>query len=268
MTDLNALGPGPLQSLHTEEEWFDTYLAHATGAREDLIPFPSDDVQVITNSAKGEHTARAAIAIWKTMYQSIQDVADPARDWSVLDYGCGWGRITRLLPYYFEAAGIHGADVDARLVESANALLPAIRHRQIKSMDTLPYEDEAFDLVFANSVFSHLSQPSATYTLGELSRLLKPGGVLLISVLQARELSTYYEAEATRAWITGILGERRDAEATLDQDGFVWGDTRRWDNYGITIVSDAWLERAFSDIGVALATSSSGAQNYKLGIKQ
>ena len=44
----------------TEEEWFDIYLAHADRSRNDLIPFPEEEIQVLTNNQKGLTTARGA----------------------------------------------------------------------------------------------------------------------------------------------------------------------------------------------------------------
>ncbi|MEM9369778.1 MAG: class I SAM-dependent methyltransferase [Pseudomonadota bacterium] len=267
MSAVSVLEPGQLRSEFSEEDWFGIYLDHARGDRTDLVPFPAEDIQIITNNIKGEQTGHAAIAIWKTMFQSVMEIARPDPSWNILDYGCGWGRMTRLLPYYFESEGIYGVDVDPRLIESANSCLPTLTHDVIKSMGELPYRDASFDLIFANSVFSHLSEPSAVFTLGELARILKPGGVLLISVLQQKTLDSYYHNEGTRSWITTIIGDRAEAVATFEEQGFVWGDTRRWDNYGIAIISDAWIGRTFSEIGLEPAASSVGSQSYKLAVK-
>lgn len=193
------------------------------------------------------------------------------RDMQVLDYGCGWGRITRLLPFYFHSDNISGVDVDARLIGSAQALLPFLRHEVIASMQALAFADERFDVILANSVFSHLSARCCVFSLGELARVLKPGGVLVISVLHAREIQRLYARPATRAWITGLLGEPGAALAQLEHDGFIWRDTRRWDHYGMAAMTPGWIERRFAEAGlICLATrrrECSDTHSYKVGRK-
>ena len=64
----------------TEEEWFDIYLAHADRSRNDLIPFPEEEIQVLTNNQKGLTTARGAIEIWSTIKQTCSKIRTLERD--------------------------------------------------------------------------------------------------------------------------------------------------------------------------------------------
>ena len=75
----------------TEDQWKDLYLAHAREERSDILPFPSEEIQVITNSQKGEITARGAISILDTVMTCINEVLPPTKEMRILDYGCGWG---------------------------------------------------------------------------------------------------------------------------------------------------------------------------------
>jgi len=47
----------------TETQWKELYLDHARGKRTDIVPFPDEDIQIITNGMKGEATARHAISL-------------------------------------------------------------------------------------------------------------------------------------------------------------------------------------------------------------
>jgi 2-polyprenyl-3-methyl-5-hydroxy-6-metoxy-1,4-benzoquinol methylase len=254
-----------------EAQWHELYLQHARGERSDLLPFPSEDIQVITNNQKGETTARGALSILDCVLSCVAEVREPTRDLRVLDYGCGWGRITRLLPFYFDVDGIVGVDVDDRLISSANELIPWIQHRLITSMQPLPFDDGSFEVIFANSVFSHLSEKACRYTLGELARLLSPGGVLVVSVLELEEMNRFYANAAQKAWIEGILGAREHATAVLQRDGFVWGDTGRWHEYGIAVMQDSWISAAFEQVGIRYGGSQRGehhgSHNYKYGTR-
>ncbi len=258
----------------TEAQWKELYLEHARGNRTDIVPFPTEDIQVITNGQRGEITAKGAISILDCVMSCISEVYAPSiefKDMHILDYGCGWGRITRLLPFYFNTEKITGADVDDRLINSANELLPFIEHYKIESMEVLPFKDACFDVVFANSVFSHLSKKSALFTLNELSRILKKQGVLIISVLEQTDMNKFYTNEKQRDWITKILGQQEEATSILKKDGFVWGDTRRWHEYGVAIVSDHWVVNNFEEIGIEYRGTKRGthrgSQNYKFGVK-
>ena len=255
----------------TEDEWFDIYLAHADRSRDDLIPFPDEEIQVLTNNQKGSTTAKGAIDIWSTIKQSCSKIRALERDWKVLDFGCGWGRITRLLPYYFDISNIYGVDVDDRLISSANTLLPNLHHSLIESMKPISFDNEKFDLIFANSVFSHLSEKSARYTLKEISRKVKSGGIVITSVLERSEMEKFYANEMQKEWITNILGEREKASLELFETGFMWGSTHRWDNYGIAIMTPEWIEELFASCDLKLtsvdAKQHAGGQPFKIGIK-
>jgi ubiquinone/menaquinone biosynthesis C-methylase UbiE len=92
-------------------------------------------------------------------------------DMRVLDAGAGAGD---LFQYELkeQVKEMVGVDLDPR-VESNPRL-----HRGIKSdLTNIPCEDETFDLVFSRYVFEHVAEPQAF--LGEMHRLLKPGGSLL-----------------------------------------------------------------------------------------
>lgn len=255
----------------TEEEWFDIYLAHADRSRDDLIPFPDEDIQVLTNNQKGLTTARGAIDIWSAIKHSCSKIQTLERDWKVLDFGCGWGRITRLLPYYFDTSNIFGVDVDDRLITSANILLPNLHHSLIESMKPMSFDNKQFDLIFANSVFSHLSEKSARYTLGEISTKVKSGGIVITSVLERSEMEKFYASDTQKEWITNILGHKEDASLELSEKGFIWGDTHRWDNYGIAIMTPEWIEELFASCDLKLtrvdAKQHAGGQPFKIGIK-
>ncbi len=258
----------------TESQWRDLYLEHARGERTDIVPFPSEEIQVITNGQKGETTAKGAISILACVMKCVNDLVAPCSSISemrVLDYGCGWGRMTRLLPFYFETDGITGVDVDERLINSANELLPFINHRKITSMEALPFQDASFDIVFANSVFSHLSEKSALFTLAELSRILRKGGMLIISTLDQSEMVKYYSNAQQRDWITKILGQQEEATFKLEKEGFIWGDSGRWHEYGIAITDDNWITKSFEAAGVQYRGTNRGehrgTHNYKFGVK-
>ena len=101
---------------------------------------------------------------------------------SVLDFGCGCGRVLRWFQDLAPAARLHGADVSARAVEWNRVHMPFARFDGNGPEPPLPHPPESFDLVLAISVVTHLAEELHLRWLAELRRVLRPGGVALVSV--------------------------------------------------------------------------------------
>ena len=108
------------------------------------------------------------------------DVALTASD-SALDFGCGCGRMARWWPTV-SGARLHGCDYNSELVTWAHENLPFLETRVNELKPPLPYADNAFDFIYALSVFTHLPQELEHAWLIELRRVLAPGGHLFFSV--------------------------------------------------------------------------------------
>ena len=102
----------------------------------------------------------------------------PTAGASALDAGCGTGFQSEILA----ALGYrtHGIDLAAALLAVARARLPQARFIHGR-LEALPYRDAAFDaVVCCGSTLSFVTDPAAA--LGELGRVLRPGGRLLLEV--------------------------------------------------------------------------------------
>jgi SAM-dependent methyltransferase len=101
---------------------------------------------------------------------------------TVLEFGCGAGRVLRtFLPN--PSADLHGCDIDRASVEwLADNLSPPLSVFVNQAIPPLDRPDETFDLVYAVSVFTHITDEWAAW-LRELHRVLRPGGVLAASFL-------------------------------------------------------------------------------------
>jgi len=99
---------------------------------------------------------------------------------SILDFGCGCGRILRFLAGASPA--LHGCDINAKVAAVAGQSVPTAQVYQNALTPPLRYEDAEFDLVYSFSVFSHLTQQVEDEWLKELVRVGKPGCLYLLSV--------------------------------------------------------------------------------------
>jgi SAM-dependent methyltransferase len=157
----------------------------------------------------------------------------------VLDFGCGAGRTLRHFLAEAAAAEMWGADIDAASIAWLKGALSPPLHLVCNPADPpLGLDQGSFDLVWALSVFTHLTENSLAWLL-ELHRLLKPGGLLIASYM-GRWNGEIFTREA---W---------------DEDRIGMNVLRRnqgWDDGGPTVLmSDWWVRehwgRAFEVRGV------------------
>lgn len=99
----------------------------------------------------------------------------------LLDFGCGCGRVLRNWGAY-PGLEAWGSDLNPDMVRWVEANLP-FAHAQVNGLaPPLEHDDATFDLVYAISVFTHLPQAIGVAWMAELRRVLRPGGLLLVTV--------------------------------------------------------------------------------------
>lgn len=166
-------------------------------------------------------------------------------DWSfegrrVLDFGCGAGRTLRHFLDEAQTAEIWGADIDAASIEwLQRELSPPLRAWRCPEGPPLGLEHGSFDLIWAISVFTHLTSTALPWLL-ELHRLLRPGG-LLVATYMGRWNSEFAAGEPWAEDRTGMNVLRH-------YEG--------WDRGGpMVLMSDWWVRehwgRAFEILEVA-----------------
>jgi SAM-dependent methyltransferase len=124
---------------------------------------------------------------------------------SILDFGCGCGRTLLWLMRQFPGARFCGADVDAEAIAWCRAHLPDADWRVNEALPPLDFPDQEFDLIYTVSVFTHLPTDLQQRWLPELARILRPGGILLLTVHGERAWSQLDSAAAQRLRREGFL---------------------------------------------------------------
>jgi len=167
------------------------------------VPVPPDGIRVGKRSSYHKQG--------QAFLRLLVDRCDLRPDSTVLDVGCGTGRIAAALAGYLSPEGRYeGFDIVARSVEWCRREIGArrdnMRFQQADVYNALynpdgadraseyrfPYPDDSFDVVYLTSIFTHMLPADFERYLEEIARTLRPGGRSLITYFllndEAREL--------------------------------------------------------------------------------
>ena len=100
---------------------------------------------------------------------------------SVLDFGCGSGRVIRHMTF-LNKAKLFGTDYNPKLIEWCEINLPFASFSLNDLEPPLAYGSGMFDLVYAFSVFTHLHERRQFLWMKEFKRILRSQALLLISL--------------------------------------------------------------------------------------
>ena len=183
---------------------------HESQTDQSLVP-PLDTVLKIQRANKADFDAFFASGYRTAMaYQKeLIDYGSPVdRMENILEMGVGLGRL--IIHYFPFKANLYGCDVTPEAAEWTRSKLG----QRVKVEDTgfeppLPYPDGLFDFVYANSVFTHVPCSLMDRWAAELHRIVRPGGFLIFSVLDAnhylrdityREFHRDFQTVGCREW--------------------------------------------------------------------
>ncbi|MEK7149193.1 MAG: class I SAM-dependent methyltransferase [Patescibacteria group bacterium] len=99
-----------------------------------------------------------------------------SREGRILDIGCGTIPLFLLNTEFREKYGI---DPSVRISDKQKNVY--LQKYDIEEGGTLPFEDNFFDTVTMLAVFEHIEQSKLPGTMREIKRVLKPGGVFIMT---------------------------------------------------------------------------------------
>jgi ubiquinone/menaquinone biosynthesis C-methylase UbiE len=128
----------------------------------------------------------------KTIHSSLHELARHFSPKSILDVGCGQGRCLEIAQGYFPQSRLLGLDFSEVALKAARKRLPdgVFYHGSCEELDAIP--DQTADLILNIEVLEHVVD--ARKTVGEFARVLKPGGVILVTTPCANRLSLEWSA--------------------------------------------------------------------------
>lgn len=105
--------------------------------------------------------------------------ANLSGDQKILDLACGTATLLIAIKKKHPKISASGLDADAEILKMARRKTKLARveiNFEQGFSDALPFENESFDRVFSTLFFHHLTLERKRRTLGEILRVLKPGG--------------------------------------------------------------------------------------------
>jgi SAM-dependent methyltransferase len=101
----------------------------------------------------------------------------------ICEWGCGPARVVRHLEKIdgFEKVESFGTDYNEKTIDWCKKNIKNVHFAKNSLEPPLPLEAEAFDCVYAISVFTHLSERLHYAWIGELFRIIKPNGILIFT---------------------------------------------------------------------------------------
>ena len=114
-----------------------------------------------------------------TLLSKYYDLSKPTT--RILDWGCGPGRIVRHLPSLLPTAEIYGTDYNESYIKWCSENLKGISFSANKIDPPMNFEASSLDVIIGLSIFTHLSEKNHFSWIDELYRVIKPGGVALIT---------------------------------------------------------------------------------------
>jgi len=101
----------------------------------------------------------------------------------VLDFGCGTGRTLSAYAAEASSAEFWGCDIHEPSIEWASEnLSPPFHFFVCREEPPFDQPDERFDLIYAMSVFTHITDQWSAW-LTELHRVMRPGGIAIFTIL-------------------------------------------------------------------------------------
>jgi ubiquinone/menaquinone biosynthesis C-methylase UbiE len=146
---------------------------------------PPEDLQIrVTGAAAGAFHATGAL-VARQIADLLQAAGQPlTKATRILDFGCGPGRVIGAVADLHPSATYAGCDIDAEAIAWCQAQMRDVATFKVNGhAPPLPFPDQAFDLIYSISIFTHLPEDMQHQWLDELRRVLKPGGVLLTTKL-------------------------------------------------------------------------------------
>ena len=209
-----------------------------------LLPrMASDEIQRSWTGASGGQMMLGSVDFIRIVQTHFERLSRrPLQGTRIMDYGCGYGRLGRLMYWFTDPeyyCGVDPWDKSLEICREYGMLGHLVQSDYLP--ETLPVGGQLFDMILAYSVFTHTSLRATTAALRALRDCIHSSGLLIITI---RPVDYWFAVGALSA-------EQQQQQVTLHQrEGFAYrpgqfpiinGEAV----FGETSMSPEWIERNF-----------------------
>jgi SAM-dependent methyltransferase len=207
---------------------------------QDALRWPDAAVQARYTGTSGETLLAKSIEFVQLLARQVPVLREGGA-WRGLEYGVGWGRLASLMTRYGGPDQLDCADAWEQSLAHARSC--GLTNRMLHvgaSVGPDEFEADAYDFIYAYSIFTHLPAALTANNLARLHAALKPGGVLLFTVRDPNFLDFLRKIEDYKPVVDG-----------LDSIGYWFGNINSRNNldYGDSVFTRAWLRRETQRLG-------------------
>ncbi|AZG78083.1 class I SAM-dependent methyltransferase [Methylocystis rosea] len=195
-----------------------------------------------TGSSGIELFRQTAIFVRQLENNFVRESRTSLRDKQILDFGCGYGRLIRMMYYFSSPSQLIAVDAEEtplRICKDDGVEAHFVNTKHIPT--SIPIRDGSVDLAYAYSVFTHLPKYAAEACLNAVKAALKPGGLFVVTVCPVE------------LWTQGGIAERGEAQALIRQhnvEGFAHRPHEIHKHYGwSTVKFDFFHQCGWSVVG-------------------
>jgi len=245
----------------SDREWFEVLIKSIENSvinDIEMPSFPPDEIQQNFVGSSGESALKEAFKFYSEVKHYAVNLGRALTPESrILDFGCGWGRYIRFFLKDVVPENIYGIDVDNEMVDVCRQTVRYGTYSTVKPQPPAGFSYSTFDIIYAYSVFSHLSEAVQIKWVEEFSKILKPGG-LFVATTHSRNFIEFCRSlkgqTHTFGWHNALANSFTDTAAALadyDSGKFLFsptggGSVRDASFYGEAIISPAYVNREWT----------------------
>lgn len=175
-----------------------------------LPDLPPEKIQLKYNGQKGFQLLKRAKESYERIKVNYLNYGQKELDQSnVLDFGVGWGRLIRFFAKDMPNQQLCGCDVADEILKVGQELrIPGVIRKSDEVPTSLPF-DKKFDLVFSNSIFSHLSEDALNACFTSIGNSMNTGGIFCLTLWAPHFLFTNFRMKPLKVSFDQIQKSER-----------------------------------------------------------